>query len=110
MKNIFEHIPDELSEELIEQLSAGDHVRIERVVSRGNSSPEGFWYDQEEDEFVLLISGAAELLLEGECAPCQLVPGDFIEIPARRRHRVVSTSGSEDTIWLCVFYKNSESG
>lgn len=77
-------------------------ARIERIVSPGQASPPGFWYDQEQVEWVVLLSGSAGLLLEGESEPRVLRPGDYVEIPARQKHRVEWTDPKEATVWLTV--------
>ena len=105
MKSLFDNIPAELPDELIETLVAADRVRIERIVSRGQASPEGFWYDQEENEFVLVLRGSAGLRMEGEDTPRVLTPGDYALIPAHARHRVEWTDPSGATIWLAVHYR-----
>ncbi len=102
--NIFEQIPEDLPEELIEVIAEGRNVRIERIVSKGHASPEGFWYNQEGDEFVILLKGAAKLRFEGEEELTELKAGDWLTIPAHRRHRVEWTSESEETVWLAVHY------
>lgn len=103
MDNLFASIPASLPQELVQTLLASPHVRIERIVSHGHASPEGFWYDQDEHEWVLLVQGAARLAFEGEVRA--LEPGDFVNIPAHMKHRVEWTSPGEATIWLAVFYK-----
>lgn len=85
-------------------LDRGD-VRIERIVSRGHSSPPGFWYDQTDNEWVIVLSGSALVLLEEEGEPIALGPGDHLNIPARVRHRVEWTDPERETVWLAVFYK-----
>lgn len=100
-KNIFETIPDSLPEELIETLVSKAGVRIERIVSRGHRSSEGFWYCDEREEFVILLSGSARLLFEDK--ECSLKPGDYIFIPSLCKHRVEETSKSEDSVWLAVY-------
>ena len=100
--NLFENIPDELPEELVEVLAGGSNVRIERIVSDGHQSPENFWYDQKQHEWVLLVAGSA--VLEFEDRKLELKPGDHVLIPARQKHRVSATSKTEKTIWLAVFY------
>jgi len=100
-------IPDNLSEEFTEILDGAGAVRIERIVSRGQSSPEGFWYDQDEAEFVLLLRGSAGLRLAGREEILTLQPGDYLAIPAHVRHRVEWTDGAEETVWLAVFYPAS---
>jgi len=106
--NLFEGIPgsmpEELVEELVEVLAEGEgKVRVERIVSRGHSSPEGFWYDQAA-EWVCLLKGAAVLTFEGDKEPVDMKPGDWIEIPAHCRHRVERTDGEEETVWLAVHW------
>lgn len=105
--NLFENIPDDLPEELFTRLAESGEVKIERIVSDGHASPEGFWFDQEQDEWVLLISGSAALALETEYGieRIDLKPGDGLLIPARQRHRVEATSLTEKTIWLAVFFR-----
>jgi cupin 2 domain-containing protein len=100
--SLFEGIPGELPEELIEVLAERSHVRIERIVSDGHSSPENFWYDQEDDEWVLLVSGSARLAFDDETI--ELKSGDHLLIPAHKRHRVEATSEAERTIWLAVHF------
>jgi cupin 2 domain-containing protein len=100
--NIFANIPQKSVEELFETIFAKGGTRIERIVSYGQSTPEGEWYDQEQDEWVLLLSGSAELLIEGESSPRRLGPGDYLLLPAHCRHRVVRTDAEEKTVWLAV--------
>lgn len=90
-------------EELIETIHAGKNVRIERIISVGQTSPEGFWYDQDEDEWLILLQGAATLRFESEVV--QLLTGNPCFIPAHCRHRVDYTSANPPCIWLCVFSK-----
>jgi cupin 2 domain-containing protein len=103
MQNLFSSIPAILPGELIETLLKAKHVRIERIVSQGHASPAGFWYDQEQQEFVVVLQGAARLTIEGE-EPVELVAGDCFQIPPHRRHRVEWTTPDEPTIWLAVLY------
>ena len=105
MNNLFSGLPDDWTEEFTELLLDSPDVRIERIVSLGHASPEGFWYDQDEDEWVAVLQGQARLLLEGDEQPRTLGPGDHLEIPAHQRHRVVWTTPSEPTIWLAVWRK-----
>ena len=85
-------------------IHAAKDLRIERIVSRGHASPDGFWYDQESSEWVLLVAGAARLRFEGE-EPLHLKPGDYVHIPAHRRHRVEWTDPDAATIWLAIHCK-----
>ena len=103
-ENIFAAIPAQLPEELTETLAGAPHVKIERIISRGHRSPEGFWYDEEENEWVLLLKGSAGLALENTEGITELKPGDYVNIPAHVRHRVAWTADNEDTVWLAIYY------
>lgn len=103
MANIFSEIPADLPEELFETLAQGGQVHIERIVSRGQVTAAGEWYDQALNEFVLLLQGGARLeFLNGETFG--LGPGDWCVIPAHRKHRVAWTDEERDTVWLAVHY------
>jgi cupin 2 domain-containing protein len=104
LENLFDDFPEEFDEEFIEDLVDGEDVRVERIVSRGQASPEGFWYDQDDDEWVGLLAGAAVLSLEDDDEKVTLRPGDHINIPAHKKHRVEWTAPDEETVWLAVFY------
>jgi cupin 2 domain-containing protein len=93
-------------EEFVELVS-GPNIRIERIVSIGQASPSGHWYDQEGAEWVILLQGSAGVLFEGEDKPRVLAPGDYVLIPARTRHRVEWTSAGQPTVWLAVHYRES---
>lgn len=92
-------------DERFDLLAQSPGVRIERIISTGQASPPGFWYDQPEDEFVLLLSGAALLRLEMDNRILDLKPGDWIDIPAHCRHRVEATQADPPTMWLVVHRK-----
>ncbi|MFA6823083.1 MAG: cupin domain-containing protein, partial [Geobacter sp.] len=83
-------------------------MQIERIVSRGQVTPEGVWYDQERDEWVLLLTGGAELQLADEGAARRLEPGDWLHLPAHCRHRVVWTAPEQETVWLAVHWKQEK--
>ncbi|MGD8862428.1 MAG: cupin domain-containing protein [Myxococcales bacterium] len=102
-------IPDSLPEELLTTLVSVAGVRIERIVSRGHRSPPGFWYDQDEHEFVLLIEGAARLEVE-TTGEVPLEAGEWVHIPAHTRHRVSWTDPDADTVWLAVFHPAAPPG
>jgi cupin 2 domain-containing protein len=78
--------------------------RIERIVSTGQVTPQGEWFDQDSDEWVLLVAGAARLYIEGEPEERTLAPGDFVLLPARCRHRVTWTDTASPTVWLAVHF------
>ena len=105
-RNLLENIPGELPEELFTVLAENENVKIERIVSDGQSSPKDFWYDLERNEWVVLISGSATLSIETaeDIEKIELKSGDHLLIPAHQRHRVESTSETEKTIWLAVFF------
>jgi cupin 2 domain-containing protein len=104
MASLFEDIPAELPEEILDTLCSADGVKIERIISRGHASPEGFWYDQDQNEFVLVVQGSAGLKLEGEDEILVLKTGDYLNIGAHVRHRIEWTDPSCDTVWLAVHY------
>lgn len=104
VRNIFESIPESIPEELFEKLGGAGGVVIERIVSCNHSCPEGFWYDQNQGEWVLLLRGSAALKFDGEEELILLKPGDWIDIPAHVRHRVEWTDPKQKTVWLAVFY------
>jgi cupin 2 domain-containing protein len=102
-KNIFENIPEKLPEEIFETIISTPHVSIERVISNGHSSPQDFWYDQDRNEWVIVLKGQARLKFFKE-ESVELRPGDYIHIPAHCKHRVEWTDPNEATIWLAVHY------
>ena len=91
-----------MPEELFATLLEAANVRIERIVSHGHASPEGFWYDQDHREWVVVLKGAARLRFEGDEEPIEMEPGDFVNIPTHQKHRVEWTTPDEPTIWLAV--------
>lgn len=102
--NIFPHIFHPGAEELFETLLQHPHVKIERIVSHGHSSPPGFWYDQEMNEWVIVLRGRGRLKFEGSSSPVEMKTGDYLQIPAHTRHRVEWTDPEEDTVWVAVYY------
>lgn len=104
MSNLFAEAPLELPAELTEILAQSAHVRIERIVSTGHTSPPGFWYDQPEHEWVVVLRGAAKLEFADQTL--DLGVGDYVLIPAHQRHRVAWTTADEPTIWLAVFFRD----
>jgi cupin 2 domain-containing protein len=106
-ENIFDRIPADLSAELIETIVAGRGCRIERIISGGQASPPDFWYDQPEDEWVIVLKGGAGLLFEGEDGARVLQKGDYVTIPAHCRHRVMWADPHGDTVWLAVHFASS---
>lgn len=107
--NLFDGLPPAPQPaELFETLCARRGVRIERIVSTGQCSPSGFWYDQPGDEWVALLSGAATLRFEDEASGRELRPGDWVFIAAHRRHRVDRTDAVNASVWLAVHLDPAE--
>ena len=102
--NLLSEIPADLPDELVNTIIESDSFRIERIVSQGHASPEGFWYDQDDNEWVVVLKGEAKLLFEGDEQSIHMMPGDHINIPFHKRHRVEWTIPDEPTIWLAVHY------
>ena len=100
--NLLENIPLNLQEEVFQNILSHKEIKIERIISKGHCSEPDFWYDQDENEWVLLIKGEAKLQFEHHIK--HLLPGDYVNIPAHIKHRVQWTSPKEETIWLAVFY------
>jgi cupin 2 domain-containing protein len=100
--NLFRGIDSSERSEKIEVLESARGARIERIVSRDHASADGFWFDQHEDEWVIVLEGEAELEIEVEPSTRRLRKGDWIFLPAHCRHRVVSTAPDRPTIWLAV--------
>jgi cupin 2 domain-containing protein len=101
--NLLVDLPAADAGEVVERLAGSGGVRIERIVSHGEVSPDGFWYDQDEAEFVLVLAGAAQLSF-ADGAAMTLSPGDWVDIAPHRRHRVDWTDPDQPTVWLAVFY------
>lgn len=104
LSNLFADLPADFHDEQFATLLKGSNIRIERIVSHGQESPEGFWYDQDQSEWVLIVAGAARLRFEDQII--DMKPGDFLNIPAHRRHRVEWTTPDEPTIWLAFYYED----
>lgn len=103
--NLFSGIPEALGGEVSEVLASSEGVEIERIVSRGQASPAGFWYEQERAEWVVVLKGAAGLRFEDEEDLVEMGEGDWAWIEAGRRHRVEWTAEGEETVWLAVFVR-----
>ncbi|CAK8716891.1 Cupin type-2 domain-containing protein [Candidatus Electrothrix laxa] len=109
-KNLFASLPvdvkDEQFDELLQAGQSGNarNLRIERIVSKGHTSPETGWYDQEEDEWVLVLEGAGTILFAEDNRRMTLRKGDYLHIPAHTKHKVIWTEPEELTVWLAVHY------
>jgi cupin 2 domain-containing protein len=102
--NILEVIGHSQEGEITENLLDGQDFRLERIVSMGQRTPDGEWYDQSADEWVALLTGKAQLRFEGSNDVINLDAGDYLNIPAHRRHRIEWTAPSEPTIWIAIHY------
>ena len=100
--NIFEQIIVDKNEENFFEIFKNEIIKIEKIVSNGQISPENFWYEQEQNEFVLVLEGYA--ILEFENREVELKKGDCLNIKAMEKHRVKFTSLDEPTVWFAVFY------
>ena len=105
MNNIFDQIPAVLHSEVFDSLVEANGVRIERIISRGHASPESGWYDQGQDEWVIVLRGKAAIAFEDKPSVC-LREGDYINIKAHEKHRVEWTDPEVETVWLAVHYES----
>lgn len=106
--NLFADVAASTGKERLTTLLAAPGLRVERIVSLGQASAPGFWYDQDEAEWVVVLEGAARLTIAGELAPRLLRRGDFVHLPAHTRHRVDWTDPAVPTVWLAVYYRAGE--
>ncbi|WP_237134779.1 cupin domain-containing protein [Pseudohongiella sp. O18] len=104
VSNLFARVPDGTDAEQFDEILNTPAVRIERIVSRGHTSPTEGWYDQDEHEWVMVLQGSAILAFENS-PDVRLAAGDYINIPAHCRHRVAWTDPEHNTVWLAVFYR-----
>jgi cupin 2 domain-containing protein len=102
-QNIYSVIPAYSGQETIEQLLKKNDIKIERIISKGHKSPETGWYDQELNEWVLVLKGKATLAFE-DLTSVDLIEGNYINIPAHTKHKVTWTDPDEETIWLAIHY------
>ncbi|MEO1954484.1 MAG: cupin domain-containing protein [Campylobacterales bacterium] len=101
--DIFHNIPKDLTTEFFEDIVVSDNVKIEKIVSKGHTSPEIGWYDQDKNEWIIVIEGEAILLFEDK-EKVELKSGQYLNIPAHKKHKVLWTKPEVHTIWLAVFY------
>lgn len=104
MNNLYTAIPNTIDEEQCEALLRGEQVRIERILSKGQTSPAEGWYDQEEHEWVLVLEGCG-IIGFADGREVKLQKGDYLHIPAHVKHKVLWTDPDNITLWLCVFYR-----
>jgi cupin 2 domain-containing protein len=103
-ENLFTGIPQQLPEELVTVLCRDKTIRIERIVSAGQRSPENSWYDQKRHEWVVVLEGRAAIEFQGNPDLVELERGSYLHIPPHTRHRVAWTSTTEKTVWLAILY------
>ena len=103
-QNLFSNIPKSFPMEIFETLLENNGFKLERIISSGQSTPAGKWFDQEKDEWVLLLKGKAGLRFENESEIIELTPGDHLVIPAHKKHRVEWTDQTQKTVWLTLHY------
>lgn len=105
--NLFADVPKHLEEELFSTLLTGKDWRLQRIVSRQHRSKDGQWYDQAQHEWVLLVSGSAQIRFTDPEELIVLQAGDHVLIPAHRRHRVEETDPQSDTVWLTLHFSGA---
>ncbi len=105
MENIFDlkDINFSINEEVSEVLASSKNIRIERIVSFGQTTDKDYWYDQPQHEFVIVLQGEARILFDNNKEE-HLTKGDYLNIPSHVRHRVSYTSTDPACIWLAVFF------
>ena len=101
--NIYAAIPESSDKEIFEELLKTNNVIVERIISSGHRSPESDWYDQESNEWVLVLKGSATLAFEDQNS-IDLNEGDYINIPSHTKHKVIWTEPDRETIWLVIHY------
>lgn len=107
MDNLFANLPDHRQpEESIETVLQTGRFCLKRIISTGQASPDGCWYDQDEDEWCVLLTGGAALRFEDQPGLTELKPGDYLRIPAHRRHQVAWTKPGEASVWLALHYQD----
>lgn len=107
LQNIYSSIPANIPQELFQDILITDTFKVERIVSKGHGSPQDFWYDQDQNEWVILLKGRAGLLFEGNDNIIELKPGDHLNIPAHFKHRVEWTDPDIETVWLVIMWGTS---
>jgi len=104
IRNIFSGIQIQAPDEVLDTVLQTGQFKIERIISHGHATTEGEWYDQDRNEWVLVLKGNAGLLFEGDDKTVILKTGDYINIPAHQKHRVEWTDPEKETVWLTIHY------
>jgi cupin 2 domain-containing protein len=102
--NFFSDMPHAIDDEVFDTILSSDRCDIERIISKGHKSPSDYWYDQERNEWVMILKGAAKLRFHNDNKIIEMMPGDYLLIPAHCKHRVEWTDPDVETIWLAVHY------
>lgn len=105
-QNLLQNLPIDSSKEIFETILDKEFIKIERIISHGEVTPSNVWYKQDEDEFVLILSGNAIIEYKDK-TKVTLNIGDYLYIPALKEHRVAHTHTKRTTVWLAIFFKNS---
>ncbi len=106
--SLFAQIPEIVSEEIFDTLFKNDGLKIERIISQGNSTPRDNWLEQNQDEWVLLVQGAAKLSFKDKAEIIEMKPGEYVLIKANTKHRVEWTDPKQKTVWLAVHGKHKK--
>jgi len=104
IKNLFEDLPKKFEKEFFEEILVTTDFKLERIISEGHCSTSGFWYDQKQNEFVMLLKGKAKLSFD-DGRKFELNPGDYLIINAHQKHRLDWTDPEQKTFWLTIHYK-----
>lgn len=102
--NFFSDIPHQIDDEVFDTILAADGFEIKRIISKGQKSPADYWYDQEKNEWVMVLKGAAKLKFKDHKRIVEMMPGNYIHIPAHCKHKLEWTDPDVETIWLAVYY------
>jgi len=102
--NVFSNIPRYIDDEVFDTILASSDCEIKRIISKGNHSPSNYWYDQNKNEWVMVLKGAAVLKFKNSKKIVEMMAGDYVHIPAHCKHRVEWTDPDVETIWLAVYY------
>ena len=102
--NLFLNIPDKIKSEIFDPIIKNEKFRLERIISQGQSTPEGEWLEQDNDEWVVLLTGKARIRFEDDKDSYLMESGEYIYIPSRKRHRVEWTPSDKQTVWLALHF------
>ncbi|SDJ11611.1 cupin 2 domain-containing protein [Ferrimonas sediminum] len=109
LQNLLTNLPQNLTNELFETLVDAKSVKIERILSKGQQTPAGKWYDQDQHEWVLVVAGGAKIVFE-DGSRVVMGPGDHLLLEAHRKHRVSWTDPDQTTVWLAVHWTECQTG